>query len=404
MRIVHLDCPVGLGGDMFLAALAGLGLELGPLAEALGEDVARDVSLRSEVREGMAGVQLFLDLPQGAFRHLGDILGLLDAMSIPETVRSRAARALTRLAEVEAAVHGMALEKVHFHEIGAADTIVDVVGAFWALERLDVERVTCSSLPWFGSKGGSVDCAHGKLPLPAPATVKLLHGKPVYPTDFEKELITPTGALLLDQCVDAYASGPLGRMLGSSLAYGATDFGAGAGLRAYLLEAPEDAPSPPLPEGAALERIWVLESNLDHLNGEDLGHCFEALFAAGALDVAYIPMVMKKNRPAGMLQTVCAHKDLHAVQDAFFRNTLTLGLRRREMERIALPRAASRLDSPWGQVGAKIARYQDETWTAPEFEALRVLSRKTGKSPALLRRLLAGSRISEKQGPEGGEE
>lgn len=387
MRVLHLDCAAGIGGDMLLAALAGLGLDLHPLVKTLGEDVLTDISLQRETRSGMTGERLHLELAPAPFRNLKDILAVLDDAMLSESVRSKTVRALTRLAEVEAAVHDMPLDRVHFHEVGAADTIVDVAGAFWALEQLDIERVTCSPLPWFA---GTVRCEHGELPLPAPATVQLLTGKPVYPTESTKELITPTGALLLDQCVDVFLPGPQGVLLASSLAYGAMDQGGGLGLRVFLLEA-EEQHELPLPEGAALERVWILESNLDHLSGEDIGHCFEALFAAGALDVAHIPAVMKKNRPAGVLQAICAEPDLHAVQQAFFRNTLTLGLRRRLVERIALPRTPAQLDSPWGEVAAKRARYRDDTWTVPEYEALQTLSASTGKSPALLRRLLGGA-------------
>lgn len=400
MRVLHLDCPVGLGGDMLLAALSGLGVELQTLQQALGEGVAQRIALVEEVRGGIAGVRLELDLARAKLRRLDDVLEVLDEANLPEGVRTRAARAMARLAEVEAAVHGIAVEEVHFHEVGAADTIVDVAGVFWALEHLGVECVSCSELPWFT---GTVTCAHGLLPLPAPATVKLLEGMPVKPGSHEGELVTPTGALLLAQCVDSFLPGPQGRLLGSSLAYGTRDFGPGLGLRAFLLEA-KQWPELPLPAGAALEQVWVLESNLDHLSGEDLGHCFEALLAAGALDVAHIPAVMKKNRPAGILQAICAESELSAVQDAFFRSTLTLGLRRRRVERIALPRTASRLHSDWGDVAAKTARYQDETWTAPEQDALRALSRSTGKSPALLRRLLASGLVESGQGGEGQQE
>lgn len=384
MRVLHLDCAAGIGGDMFLSALAGLGLDPGPLVDLLGESVLHGISLQTETRGGMAGGRLHLQPADTPFRSLGNILKVIDASGFSETVRSQTSRALARLAEVEAAAHDIPVERVHFHEVGAADTIVDVAGAFWALEQLGIERVTCSPLPWFT---GMVRCEHGTLPLPAPATVKLLEGKPVYPCDKTVELITPTGALILDQCVNMFSSGPEGLLLDSSLAYGTLDQGGGAGLRAFLLEAEDQQPLP-LPEGAALERVWVLESNLDHLSGEDLGHCFDTLFAAGALDVAHLPAVMKKNRPAGVLQAICAEKDLHAVQDAFFRSTLTLGLRRRQVERIALPRRPAQLDSPWGEVNAKCAKYKDDEWTAPEYDALRTLSRISGKSPALLRRLL----------------
>ncbi len=380
MRVLHLECPCGLGGDMFLAALAGLGLDLAPLPGLLGPQVLSGITAVPEVRGGVSGLRLHLELAQGApCRHLPQVLSLIDALDLSPRVRERSAAAFRRLAEVEAAVHALPVERVHFHEISAADTIVDVVGAFWGLEQLGVERVTCGPLPWFK---GRIRCAHGELDLPAPATLRLLTGKPVYPTQYDKELITPTGALLLDQCVTEFGDGPQGLLAATSLAYGAMDLG--GGLQALLLETEAGA------DGLLTERIWVLESNVDHLSGEDLGWCFEALFAAGAVDVLFVPGVMKKNRPAGVLQALCIPERLPAVQDAFFRSSLTLGLRRRLVERVCLPREACSLDSPWGPVPGKRVRYGEEQWSAPEYDALQTLARKTGLSPAALRRRLAG--------------
>lgn len=234
MPFLHLDASFGLGGDMFLAALADLGFDAGLLQYALRTaGLAVDLSCPRTVRHGLAGRRLDISFPAGQpLRHLSDLLGLLDAMPLPPEVRERCARAFRRLAEVEAAVHGIAVEQVHFHEVGAVDTLADVAGAFLALYDLDVERVTCSPLPWFT---GTVQCAHGTLPLPAPATLRLLTGKPVFPTEFTREIITPTGALILDQCVDAFTAGPAGTVLAAGAGYGALDLGPAAqGLRAVL--------------------------------------------------------------------------------------------------------------------------------------------------------------------------
>ncbi len=248
MKAVHLDCGFGLGGDMFLAALAALEARLtqgdgphgvgfvGYLESALrGAGLEVSVSCPETRKNGLAGRRLALEHEaEQPLRHLPDILAIVRRMDVGDALQKRMARAFTRLAEVEAQVHGMAMDDVHFHEVGAVDTVVDVAGAFMGLHVLGVERVTAGPLPWFT---GFVDCAHGRLPLPAPATLELLRGKPVYPTQFCREIITPTGALILDQAVDAFGPGPEGVVLGSGTGWGDLDLGPGcAGLRAILYE------------------------------------------------------------------------------------------------------------------------------------------------------------------------
>ena len=247
MPALHLDASSGLGGDMFLAALADTGYDPAPLQEALRTaGLAVDISFPRTVRHGLAGRCLALEFPAAQpLRHLSDLLQLLEAMPLPPRVRERSAAAFRRLAAAEAAVHGIPVEQVHFHEVGAVDTLVDVTGAFHALHSLDVSRVTCGPLPWFS---GTVTCAHGVLPLPAPATLELLKGKPVFPSGITREIITPTGALILDQCVDAFAPGPHGTILAAGTGWGTHDLGPEVqGLRAVLY-----APDSPAPSGGRL--------------------------------------------------------------------------------------------------------------------------------------------------------
>ena len=315
-------------------------------------------------------------------RHLQQIEAVLDGLPLSRDVVNRSLRAFYRLAEAEAAVHGVDRESIHFHEVGASDTLVDVVGAFWAVERLGVSRVVCSELPWFE---GSVDCEHGRLPLPAPATLELLKGKPVYPTRFREEIITPTGALILDQLAQTFQQGFSGCILRSGTGWGSLELEeAPNGLRAILFQGQE----------AERERIVVLESAMDHLTGEEMGNLYQELFRAGALDVIYFPGVMKKNRPAGMLQVLAPLREEAEVQRAFFRQSLTLGIRRREMERLVAPRRQTKMTTPWGPVEAKeVGRVR-----RPEFEDLRRLSRETGYSVAELRCLLQDRGESDQKG------
>lgn len=381
MRNLYLQCATGVSGDMFLGAMADLGVELKGLQEVLtGAGLEVELSVRSAERAGIAGSKLEVGgAPQRQLRHLPEIEEILDRLAVSESVRERSRGAFRRLARVEAKAHNTDIERVHFHEIGAVDTLVDVVGAFWALERLDAERVICSELPWFE---GSVETEHGTMSLPAPATLELLRGKPVYPSRFRREIITPTGALILDQAVDSFQEGFSGRILSTGLGCGEMDLGRTPNcLRAVLFSDGE----------GERERVTILESNLDHLTGEEIGALFEDLFQAGALDVIYFPGVMKKNRPGGMLQ-VMVRRDLAAdMERELLGQTMTLGLRRRDTERLVLPRRASRMDTPWGPLEAKEASGEESGGIRrPEFEDVRRLARETGYSPAELRYLLQG--------------
>lgn len=377
MPELHLDCPAGIAGDMFLAAMAGLGVDFDPLREAFlqaGVEVA--ISVSDSRDKGVAGKRVDIGAPGAQpLRHVEDLTDIVSRLPLSASVRAGAEDAFARLAAAEAEVHGCRPEEIHFHEVGAVDTLVDVVGAFWALERLGVSRVTCSRLPWFT---GTVRCEHGLVPLPAPATAALLQGKPVYPTQFEREIITPTGALLLDRLVDEFVPGPSGRVVGMGLGLGNMELDVVNGLRAFLVDA----------GGPDLERVMVLETNVDHLTGEEIGAAFGELLDAGALDVLFLPGVMKKNRPGGLLQILCRPDDLPRIRDLAFAQTMTLGLRITETSRAVLPRAASTRPSPWGDLPAKETTVEGQRYTRPEFEALQALARRTGRSVAQLRYLM----------------
>ncbi|PKN42101.1 MAG: TIGR00299 family protein [Deltaproteobacteria bacterium HGW-Deltaproteobacteria-18] len=377
MPELHLDCPAGIAGDMFLAAMADLGVELAHLRAAFARaGVNVEITALDARDKGISGKRMHIAAPHAQpLRHLAELKDIVRALPFSENVRLRSEDALARLAEVEARVHGCKVADVHFHEVGAVDTLVDVVGAFWALETLGVSRVTCSRLPWFS---GTVQCAHGLMPLPAPATTILLQGKPVYPTEFTGELITPTGALLLDRMVDEFTSGPAGCLERSGLGLGTMDLPTVNGLRALLLSG----------DGPGLERVMVLETNVDHLTGEEIGGVFGVLLDAGALDVLFLPGVMKKNRPGGLLQVLCRPGDLARIRDLTFAQTMTLGLRMTETTRAVLPRAASTRTTPWGDVSAKETVIEGESYSRPEFEALQALAKRTGRSVAQLRYLL----------------
>lgn len=236
MQTLYMDCSFGVAGDMFLAACAGLGADIAPLADALrAAGVDADFGVMDVRVGGLAGKRLDVEAAsKQPLRHLPEILEIIERLEVSAAVREKSACAFRRLAEVEAGVHGMSVDEVHFHEVGAVDTLIDVTGAFYALETLGVTRVECSPLPWFR---GRVECAHGTLPLPAPAALELMRGKPVFPTDFELEIITPTGALIVDSVVDAFVKGPEGIVVRTASGYGTHDLGPrNKGLRLMLVD------------------------------------------------------------------------------------------------------------------------------------------------------------------------
>ncbi len=377
MRL-FIQCPTGISGDMFLAAMGDLGLDFTPLEEIFKQaGVAVRIDLQKERHRGLIGSSLLVqDEAEQSLRHLEDLQEIVDKCSLSPDVKTKSKNALQKLAQAEAKVHGVDLSEVHFHEIGATDTLVDVVGTFWALQTMGISRVTCSSLPWFG---GYVDCAHGRLPLPAPATLQFMQDKPVYPSDFEQELITPTGALLVDCIVDSFTAGPEGKLLRSAMGWGSNDLDKMPNaLRLFLFSQSREQ----------VERIWVLETNIDHLTGEEIGNLFEELFEAGALDVFYSPGIMKKNRSGGMLQVISGIASLDNVQNSLFKHTLSLGIRRREMERVLLPREEKEYPTPWGNIRGKQLQLGEENFQKPEFDSLREFARSRGLSLVQLRYLL----------------
>ena len=389
MQELFLQCPTGISGDMLLAGLADLGVDFEPLNAAFSA-AGLEVALATPIvrRHGLVGraVELGADAAQ-PLRHEADLVALIQALHVSQHVQERACRAVARLAEAEAAVHGIAREQVHFHEVGAVDTVVDIVGALWGLQQLGIERVTATALPW---SEGEVRCEHGVLPVPAPATVQLLQGKPVQPTTLAGELVTPTGAVLVDQVVDAFVEGPCGVVLASGWGWGTRELEERPNaLRVVLLRTPAPAPQ--------TEEIWVLEANIDHLSGEEIGGLFGCFLDQGALDVLYVPAVMKKNRPGGVLQVLSAPEDLVRLQEIFVTQSLTLGLRRKQWERIVVPRRSTEVSTPWGPVEAKAAQSGSTSWVRPEYDALCALAEKTGRSVAQLR-LQLGLQVPENEG------
>lgn len=368
-RLLYFDCFSGLSGDMTLGACLDLGLDPDELWEALARLRLPGYRphCRKLSRQHLAGTKVSFEIsaPQ-PHRTYRDILTLLDRADLPPAVLASSHTMFRRLAEAEAQVHQQPLEAVHFHEIGAVDSILDLVGAAYACHALGVTQVYASPLP-LGT--GMITSAHGRLPNPAPATALLLEGVPVYGVDVPAELVTPTGAAILRGLSASFD--PLPPFTLEKVGYGAgdRDLPGQPNLLRLLLGRPA------LPLGRT-ERVLVLETHLDDMLPEWYEHLMAALFQAGALDVAYCPLQMKKNRPGLGLTVVApltARQDVLAV---LFTESTTLGVRLQEMERVALNRWTDTIATPYGPLTVKVAEIRGRRRLLPEYEACRALARK----------------------------
>jgi hypothetical protein len=419
-RVLYFDCFSGIAGDMVLGALIDAGLPLDDLKRALGS-LAIDgytVSAERVLRAGVSATKFRVreehpaaSVPQHPtssvpehpiasepnrpvspahdhghhhdhshhhdhghdhdhhhahpHRSLPEIFGLIDKSALSASGRDRAKQLFQRLAEAEAAIHQMPVEQVHLHEVGALDSIIDIVGAVFALEWAGVDRIVCSPL---NVGGGMVNSAHGRFPVPAPATVRLLGDAPVYSGPVQKELVTPTGALIATSYAGAF--GPIPAMSIERVGYGAGD---------------RDTPDTPnvlrvligrAEEHPAGDRVVVIECEIDDMNPQLFGAAMERLYAAGALEVFYVAVQMKKNRPGTLLTVVAPPERRQAIADVVFAETTTIGLRYDEVERECLAREIVTVTTPLGPVRFKLASRNGRVVNAvPEYEDCFALAR-----------------------------
>lgn len=385
MRIAYVDCFSGASGDMFLGACLDCGLPLEVLREGLarlpltGYDLHRETVSRSGIQATRLHVRLTAE--EQPHRHLSDILGIIQESDLPERVKDRSGRVFRALAEAEAAVHGRSVESVHFHEVGAVDAIVDVVGTVLCLERLGVERLYSSALT-VGT--GWVEAAHGRLPVPAPATAALIRGKPVRQVDTGCELLTPTGAALLVALAEGF--GPVPPMRVTSVGYGAggRDLPRHPNLLRLLVGEAE--------EPSLTDEVVVLETNLDDTSGEVLGHLGGLLMERGALDAFFVPIQMKKQRPGVLLTVLAEPERASELERLIFTHTGTFGIRRRRVERHKLARTSEVVETEYGPVRVKVGRLGGEVVVAsPEYEDCARLARSEGVP---LRQVLDAARVA----------
>jgi len=370
MKAAYFDCFSGISGDMTLGALVDAGCPLEVLRSKLrGLQVPGwEVSAEKVWKNGMAATHVRVATQDTqSHRSLATIQGILDKSDLDSEVKQRAAAIFTKLGEAEAAVHDVPIEKIHFHEVGAVDAIVDIVGACIGFAELGIESFACSPL---NVGGGTVKMAHGILPVPAPATARLLVGKPIYSSGLQKELVTPTGAAIVATVCETF--GPQPAMKVSAIGYGAgtTDLeGQPNVLRIMVGEV-----SGNVVDGHG-GTIRVLEANLDDMNPQIFGYLLEKALAAGALDVFATPIQMKKSRPGMLVSILCKPEDESKFQAMLFAETTTLGVRSHLVERYALPREHVSVTTRFGDVRVKVARTGGRVLRAsPEFEDCRKLA------------------------------
>ncbi len=371
MKTAYFDCLSGISGDMTLGALVDAGADLEHLnaaIDSLGLPGCRLVA--EEVRKrGFRALQITVHYEhEHAHRHLSHILKMIDGSVLNDRQRDLAARVFRKLAEAEAKVHGTTVEKVHFHEVGAADSIADIVGTAVGLDLLGVERVIASPVP---TGCGTIEIAHGLCSVPAPATAELLTGIPLAACSIPKEMTTPTGAAILATLAEAF--GPVPAMTIQRIGYGAgrRDLEEQPNILRLLIGQAETQ--------AGCPDIWILETNLDDMPGEQIAYCTEQLWEAGVLDVYTTAIQMKKNRPAVQLTVLCSADQIEAAEAILLRETTTLGIRRWPAQRTVLERTAHTVDTPLGPVVGKVSRLRDGSIRfAPEYEACRQVAQQNG--------------------------
>jgi uncharacterized protein (TIGR00299 family) protein len=402
MRIAYLDCFSGISGDMFLGALIDAGVSPKLLQDTVKAlDIGARLEISKVVRAGISATKVDVyangekDLPREVFweqhghdhphehshghdhshehrhdhgRTLADIRKIIEKAAISSTAKATAIKIFETLGQAEAEIHGTSIDQVHFHEVGAVDAMVDIVCAAVGAESLAVDEWVCSPL---NVGGGTVKCAHGTLPVPAPATLKLLRDAPVYSSGPQVELVTPTGAAIVKTLSTRFAPFPAMKIDKSGYGAGTRDFPEHPNLlRITIGEAgPTDRAN------TSNESITVLEANLDDLSPQVLAYAMERLLAQGALDVFSVPVQMKKSRPGALLTVLAKMEDANRLTKTIFAETTTLGVRRREEQRQTLSRRWETVDTTWGPVRIKIANMNGSISNyAPEYEDCRTLA------------------------------
>lgn len=388
MKTLYFDCFAGASGNMILGALVALGVDENELIEQIKLLGIADfeIEFTQKDKSGISARHAEVSVPhEHAHRHLHHIEKIINDSRLTDSVKKLSIEIFTNLARAEAKIHGIDIGKVHFHEVGAMDAIIDVVGACIGFEILGIEKFACSRIH-VGS--GFAKMAHGKFPIPPPAVAELLQNVPIYSTEIEGELITPTGAAIISTVCDEF--GNLPEMTIEKTAYGAgtreyKDFpnalrlilGEVFNAKPQRREAAKEFIGENLSAQTEDRNLLVIETNLDDVSPEILGFVMETAFEAGALDCWFAPIQMKKNRPATLVSILCKKADKDKFVSLLVRETPTLGVRVQEVERVCLSREISKIETTFGEVPVKIARFGDRVVNIkPEFETLKEIARR----------------------------
>jgi len=372
IKIAYFDCFAGASGDMILGAILDAGLEL----EKLKKEIAKlhlaegyDLQVKKVVKKGIGGSQasVILDEVSHHHRHLYHITDIIDKSDLDKSLKKKIIMIFRRLAEAEAHVHQTAIENIHFHEVGAMDAIIDVVGSVAGLALLGIEKIFSSPIH-VGS--GTVKCAHGILPVPAPATAELIKGKPVYSTGIQGELLTPTGAAILTTLASDFIPMPAMRIEQIGYGAGKSDPAIPNLLRLYVGEAADDEI-----KGYETEQTAVIETSIEDMNPQIYEYIIEKILDMGAMDIFLSPLQMKKNRPGTLITVICSPESIGKFSDFLIRETTTIGLRWRIDNRIKAKRIIKNIQTKYGTIRFKVAEVGDQIVNiTPEYEDCRRLS------------------------------
>jgi len=373
LKILYFDCYAGIAGDMTVAALLDLGVPFDVVQEAVGclslPRSSYSLAVERTSRKGVAATRFVVHVEEHQpHRHYTDIAAMIEESSLAEGVKEKAQRVFFRLAEAEAKVHGVEIGQLHFHEVGAVDSIVDIVGAVAAIDWLGIDAIHGAPLP-LGS--GFVETAHGRLPVPAPATAELLRGIPVHGEAGAGERVTPTGAAILAALADGFGRAPAMTVTGIGCGAGTRDFDDIPNVLRLFLGETEG--------GLQRDEVAVIETHIDDMNPEILGHVLERLMEAGALDAAYSPLQMKKNRPAVKLTVIARPERRDELASLVLRETSAIGVRFYPAERLKLARDKEERLTSLGPVTVKVIRDGGRVVRiTPEYDACRRIAVEQG--------------------------
>lgn len=382
MKIVYFDCFSGISGDMILGAFVDAGLDINFLREqlALLHLHGYEISAEKVKRAGISGTKVHVVISHkenhshAAHHHhdshlnLPDIKSIIEQSNLHTAVKNDSIRIFQRLAEAEAKVHNTTPDKVHFHEVGAIDSIVDIVGSVIAIKHFGIEKIYFSPIP---TGCGYTKCEHGTFPVPAPATAELLKAQLLKSVAIEKELTTPTGAAIITTLGEGLRTNPEMRILQTGYGAGSNDNPVTPNLLRIMIGESN--------QNTATDEMWVVETNIDNMSGELLGYVMDKLFEAGAVDASFTPIQMKKGRPGVIISSIVPEVHLPAVELVLLNQTTTFGIRKYKVVRTILTREFKEVDSPLGKIRVKIGKYNGNIKSfSPEFEDCKRIAEERG--------------------------